>query len=386
MRKAIVLILLLTGCAAVKVPPEFVYREIQTRDFTLATWQKITDPDGVYKIYIEGDGHAFNARGRATNDPTPRGTLVRELAFGDPSPNVVYLSRPCQYVKSEICSKRHWTTARFAPEIINAEYDAVRQIAGNSPIILIGFSGGAQAAGLIAAAKPGLNVEEIITVAGNLDHLAWTQYQKVPPLNESLNLESYRKQFAEIPQTHYVGSNDKVIPPFLVKEFVGSGKRVIEVPNATHNSGWEPYSYYPQGKRAVEPFVRILTEPLGLSQKIYHHPTGRQFFNEVEGFVINDKLTVLRYYGYGVYPGICKQLAVIFGGRLPTGDEMREIARNVDRICVSLAAVGEGPLYRGPYLITDDPGPYGALTMDIEAPDKIEPVDFDEGCSFIVVK
>ena len=147
-----------------------------------------------------------------------------------------------------------------------------------------------------------------------------------------------------------------------------------------------PYSYYPQGKRAVEPFVRILTEPLGLSQKIYHHPTGRQFFNEVEGFVINDKLTVLRYYGYGVYPGICKQLAVIFGGRLPTGDEMREIARNVDRICVSLAAVGEGPLYRRPYLITDDPGPYGALTMDIEAPDKIEPVDFDEGCSFIVVK
>lgn len=244
MRKAIVLILLLTGCAAVKVPPEFVYREIQTRDFTLATWQKITDPDGVYKIYIEGDGHAFNARGRATNDPTPRGTLVRELAFGDPSPNVVYLSRPCQYVKSEICSKRHWTTARFAPEIINAEYDAVRQIAGNSPIILIGFSGGAQAAGLIAAAKPGLNVEEIITVAGNLDHLAWTQYQKVPPLNESLNLESYRKQFAKIPQTHYVGGNDKVIPPFLVKEFVGSGKRVIKVPNATHNSGWE--SIYPQ--------------------------------------------------------------------------------------------------------------------------------------------
>lgn len=42
-----------------------------------------------------------------------------------------------------------------------------------------------------------------------------------------------------------------------------------------------PYSYYPQGKRAVEPFVRILTEPLGLSQKIYHHPTGRQFFRRL---------------------------------------------------------------------------------------------------------
>lgn len=147
-----------------------------------------------------------------------------------------------------------------------------------------------------------------------------------------------------------------------------------------------PYGYYPQGKRAVGPFVRILTEPLGLSQKIYHRPTGRLLFEEVEGFVLNDKLTVLRYYGRGIYPGNCKQLAAIFGGRIPTGEEMREIVRNLDRICVSLAAIGEGPLYRGFYLITDDPGPYGALTMDIEAPDKIEPVDFDEGCNFIIVK
>lgn len=147
-----------------------------------------------------------------------------------------------------------------------------------------------------------------------------------------------------------------------------------------------PRSYYAKGQQAIGPFVRILTEPLGLSQKIYHHPTGRQFFNEVEGFVINDKLTVLRYYGRGIYPGNCKQLAKIFGGRLPTGEEMREISRNLDRICVSLSAIGEGTLYKGNYLITDDPGSYEALVMDIEEPDKIEPVDFDEPCNFIVVK
>lgn len=53
MRKAIVLILLLTGCAAVKVPPEFVYREIQTRDFTLATWQKLPTPTAFTKSTLK---------------------------------------------------------------------------------------------------------------------------------------------------------------------------------------------------------------------------------------------------------------------------------------------------------------------------------------------
>ena len=232
------LVLFLTGCSSITVPTDFAYKEVETGDFTIASWQKVTDPTTPYKIYIEGDGYAFNARGKATQDPTPHGTLVRELAFGDNSPNVIYLSRPCQYVKSPICSKRHWTTARFAPEIINAEYEAIKQIAGNNPVILIGFSGGTQIAGLVATAKPELNVKKIITIAGNLDHLAWTQYHNLPPLNESMNLESYRKQFAKSPQIHYVGSNDKVMPPILVREFIKNDNLVIEVDGASHNEGW----------------------------------------------------------------------------------------------------------------------------------------------------
>ena len=224
MLKALIILFFVAGCTAIKAPTDFVYKEIPTRDFTLASWQKITEPSGTYKIYIEGDGYAFNAHGRATQDPTPKGILMRELAFGDDSPNVVYLARPCQYIKSPICSKLHWTTARFAPEVINAEYAAVKQIVGDNPVILIGFSGGAQVAGLIASAKPGLNVKKVITIAGNLDHLAW---------------KSYHKQFARIPQIHYVGSNDEVVPPLLVRDFVGKDTRVFEVRGATHNSGWE---------------------------------------------------------------------------------------------------------------------------------------------------
>ena len=238
MIKVLITLLFLTGCSTIKAPVDFVYKEIETRDFTIATWQKVTNSAVPYKIYIEGDGYAFNAHGRATQDPTPHGTLVKELAFGDNSPNVIYLARPCQYVKSPICSQRHWTTARFAPEIINAEYEAIKQIVGNNPVILVGFSGGTQVAGLVATTKLGLNVKKIITIAGNLDHLTWTQYHNLPPLNESINLESYRKQFAKIPQIHYVGSNDKVMPPILVREFIKDDDLIIEVNGASHNKGW----------------------------------------------------------------------------------------------------------------------------------------------------
>lgn len=239
MIKLIGILLLLAGCTSVAVPSDYVYKEVKTRDFTIATWQKVTNPTAPYKIYIEGDGYAFNSYGKSTHDPTPHGTFVRELAFGDNSPNVIYLARPCQYIKSPICSKRHWTTARFAPEIINAEYETIKEIVGDNRVILIGFSGGAQIAGLIATAKNGLNIKKIITVAGNLDHLLWTQYHNLPPLNESMNLESYRTQFANIPQIHYVGTNDKVIPPILVKEFIGNDDLIVEVDGASHNSGWE---------------------------------------------------------------------------------------------------------------------------------------------------
>ena len=237
--KIFAVLLFLTNCSSITVPSDYGYQEVETRDFTIATWQKITNSQGVYKIYIEGDGYAFNAHGKPTQNPTPHGTLVRELAFGDSNPNVIYLARPCQYIKSAVCSKRHWTTARFAPEVINVEYEAIKNIVGNNPVILIGFSGGAQIAGLVATAKPGLNVKKIITIAGNLDHLAWTQYHNMPPLNESMNLENYRQQFAKILQIHYVGSDDKVIPPILVREFVGNDNLIIGVKGANHNEGWE---------------------------------------------------------------------------------------------------------------------------------------------------
>ena len=237
--RILTLLFFLSACAmTLNVPSDFVYKEIETDSFRLASWQKITDKSQGYNIYIEGDGYAFNSRGKPTQDPTPHSHLVRNLAFADDSANVIYLARPCQYIKDNNCSQRHWTTARFAPEVINATHQAIYSIANDQPITLIGFSGGAQVAGLVAAAKTGLNIRKVISVAGNLDHLSWTNHHNLPPLNESMDLADYKENFIKIPQLHYVGAKDKVIPYHITQQFIQNDNIIVILPEASHNDGW----------------------------------------------------------------------------------------------------------------------------------------------------
>ena len=240
MKNFIWVLFFLGGCAAFEFPSTYSYREIETSDFKIAAWQKITNPNGLYRIYIEGDGYAFNAHGYPTNDPTPKSDLFRKMVLSDNSPNVIYLARPCQYVKNSQCSQKYWTTARFAPEVIDAEYEAIRELTHGSPVELIGFSGGAQIAGLMAVTKD-IKVKRIITIAGNLDHRAWTEYHHLPPLRESLNLADYGKAFMRFNQIHYVGEDDEVIPFILTQKFVQNNSLVKIVPKATHNKGWDNF-------------------------------------------------------------------------------------------------------------------------------------------------
>ena len=234
----IVGVFLLCGCNSVIIPQSFQYKEVVTDDFTLASWQKLTDSTAPVKFYIEGDGFAFNAHGQPTSDPTPHGKMIREMAFGDNSPNVVYLARPCQYVMSAKCQQRYWTTARFAPETVRSTFQAIQKIAPDKELILVGFSGGAQVAGLVAVREPSLKVKKLITVGGNLDHQAWTAYHHLPDLAESLNLKDYQQTYLKIPQVHYVGKKDEIITPQLNVDFAGANNVVI-VDDASHGSGWE---------------------------------------------------------------------------------------------------------------------------------------------------
>ena len=228
-------LIMLCGCSSVRIPESFTYQEIQTSSFKIASWNKIQNDNAPFKIYIEGDGNAFNAYGYPTSDPTPRGKFLRELAFSDKNANVAYIARPCQFVKDEKCRQLHWTTGRFSKETVAAIAEAIKKIAGNSPATLVGFSGGAQIAGLTASLYNDLNIKKIITISGNLDHPAWTAYHKIAPLKDSLDLNEYKAAFDKFDSTHYAGEKDKIIPPMLIKGFAGESRTII-VPGATHAS------------------------------------------------------------------------------------------------------------------------------------------------------
>lgn len=174
-------------------------------------------------VYIEGDGFAWLTRSQPSADPTPREPVALRLALAQPAGKIAYLARPCQYVDAERsgCSARYWTEARFAPEVIAATDQAVTQLkatTGAERLVLVGYSGGAAVAALLAARRD--DVVRLVTVAGNLDHRAWTRHHGVSPLNASLNPADSLVRLAGLPQQHFVGERDTVIPPALVADFV----------------------------------------------------------------------------------------------------------------------------------------------------------------------
>lgn len=233
------LCILLGACNSITVPPTYKYVEIQTSTFKLASWQKIEQPDKPYKFYIEGDGAAFRADGSVSSDPTPRGTLLREIAFGDNQANIIYLARPCQYVQDNMCEAKYWSTARFSTETVNAEYEAIKALAGEQPVTLVGFSGGAQIAGLIAVKYQGIKIQKLVTVAGNLDVKSWTDYHNVPTLSLSDDLANYKTDYAKFNQIHYVGLQDENIIPQITENFVIDKNTIQYSKKASHNKGWE---------------------------------------------------------------------------------------------------------------------------------------------------
>ncbi len=115
------------GCRGVVAPDSFTYKEIQTDSYRLASRQKIADKKAPVRIYIEGDGYAFNHLGQPTTNPTPRGTFLRKIAFNDPNANIVYLARPCQFVEDRLCTQKDWTTGRFSQDIVNSTTQAIKK-------------------------------------------------------------------------------------------------------------------------------------------------------------------------------------------------------------------------------------------------------------------
>lgn len=203
---------------------------------------------GRVSLYIEGDGRAWITDTQPSFDPTPADPVALRMALRHPAGAAGYLARPCQYVETGArrnCAQRYWTSHRFAPEVVDATsraVDALKRRWAARQVELIGFSGGGALALLVAARRD--DVSRVVTVAGNLDHAAWTRELRLTPLFGSLNAaDDAVHGLGGTEQVHFSGAQDRTIPRAVADAYFarlppGARARRVEIPGAGHLCCW----------------------------------------------------------------------------------------------------------------------------------------------------
>ncbi len=230
-------------------PMGFIRARIFSNGFQMTIFYKITSAELPLRVYIEGDGYAWITRYRVSGDPTPKFPTALSLAVLDASSNVAYIARPCQYKEKDVkdaCRDDYWTGSRFAEEVIVAVDEIVSRMkekASAKEIEMVGYSGGGAVAALIAARRS--DVVRLITVAGNLDPNGLCEYHGVSmPDFGALDPMDVAVKLGDVPQTHFVGGKDKVVPKIIADNFVsalprGTDVKIKVAQNATHSEGWD---------------------------------------------------------------------------------------------------------------------------------------------------
>lgn len=198
-------------------------------------------PSGTLTVYIEGDGAPWATPWRAPSDPTPLKPLALALAAADPAPSVAYLGRPCQYPKAGAlasCNPAWWMARRFAPEVLAAYDSALTQLQaqlGAQRLRLVGYSGGGVIAALLAARRP--DVERLFTVAAPLALTDWTTWHDLTPFAHASDPSLQAGPLP--PGVHWVGQDDKVVPPAIVARFIAKkGGQIVRMPGYDHQCCW----------------------------------------------------------------------------------------------------------------------------------------------------
>lgn len=194
-------------------------------------------------VYLEGDGVPWVRRLLISNDPTPYDALMLRMMAGDVQPSV-YLGRPCYLgmARRPPCNWRLWTEGRYSARVVSSMAAALRRIPGiaGRPLRWFGHSGGGTLAMLLAERFP-RRTETVLTLAGNLDPVAWTAHHGYLPLHGSLNPASRPPLPDHIRQLHYAGGRDRNVLPALIKPVVErqANARWVELPGFDHVCCWE---------------------------------------------------------------------------------------------------------------------------------------------------
>jgi predicted esterase len=259
----IIVALCLTGCThqmgdghkrlhkAQKIAQKSALQEevIRTSHYDLKAFGRVQAQGEPLVVFIEGDGLAWRNRRVPSEDPSPTDPIALRLATIDKSPNVLYLARPCQYVSDTRCNVTHWTSHRYEDAVIEAHHQAIQNYMNRhnlKGVRLVGFSGGGAVAALLASRRN--DVIDLRTVAGNLDIQAHSDWHGVSQLSGSLNPVDYASRLAHVPQIHYIGGKDKVVPAQIYQSYAlrlalhqirEKCTQSVVVTKASHEKGWE---------------------------------------------------------------------------------------------------------------------------------------------------
>lgn len=191
-------------------------------------------------VYLEGDGRPWQQGRWPASDPTTRSSLMLPLLAMDSAP-VLYLGRPCYngHTNDAGCDPKLWTSARYGVMIVEAMAEALQRFCrlhAYQQLVLIGHSGGGSLAMLLAKKLP--QTTQLVTLAGNYDIDAWTDYHHYLPLDESSN--PAKESPSGVPEWHFLAEQDSNVPPELFKSALlkRADSRVEVIPGIDHQQGW----------------------------------------------------------------------------------------------------------------------------------------------------
>lgn len=198
--------------------------------------------DTVY-IYLEGDGRPWD-RGRwPASDPNTRASVMLPLLATTTKPSL-YLARPCYgwVTLPTLCEPTWWTSGRYSQQVLDLLNDAINQHKLSHKVkryVIAGHSGGGALAMLLAAKRK--DIAAVITLAGNIDHPAWTRYFGYLPLTGSLAPPSSDSFDNTQYHIHLVAGQDKVIPAPLIQKALSRYPTAHSsyYPDFTHQCCWK---------------------------------------------------------------------------------------------------------------------------------------------------